>query len=302
MITLSDDKVKSLLSLPGNNKCLECENTSVEWVSFPTAIFLCPSCGRQHKGFSKKEIIKCLSVSEFTEKELSKLSIGGNDRYLSLLNEYNIPLSEPNIENKYLTFATAYYNALLEAEINKNDNISNSTETLNTLISKKPSSEMGPQLMGDSPDYYMELVKAVPANNDMGFGGFFGFIGSQIYSAAEQLGINKAYNDAKNAIDSKLNEYGIKEKVAMGYDYAKSAGGYIVDKGKEIASAPIVQGAVDKVKEGVNYVNNSAINIINNVTGNNISNDQDNNNQQNNLEFLNNNNQSVYQQLNHDQM
>lgn len=302
MITLSDDKVKSLLSLPGNNKCLECENTSVEWVSFPTAIFLCPSCGRQHKGFSKKEIIKCLSVSEFTEKELSKLSIGGNDRYLSLLNEYNIPLSEPNIENKYLTFATAYYNALLEAEINKNDNISNSTETLNTLISKKPSSEMGPQLMGDSPDYYMELVKAVPANNDMGFGGFFGFIGSQIYSAAEQLGINKAYNDTKNAIDSKLNEYGIKEKVAMGYDYAKSAGGYIVDKGKEIVSAPIVQGAVDKVKEGVNYVNNSAINIINNVTGNNISNDQDNNNQQNNLEFLNNNNQSVYQQLNHDQM
>lgn len=302
MITLSDHKVKSLLSLPGNNKCLECENTSVEWVSFPTAIFLCPSCGRQHKGFSKKEIIKCLSVSEFTEKELSKLSIGGNDRYLSLLNEYNIPLSEPNIENKYLTFATAYYNALLEAEINKNDNISNSTETLNTLISKKPSSEMGPQLMGDSPDYYMELVKAVPANNDMGFGGFFGFIGSQIYSAAEQLGINKAYNDTKNAIDSKLNEYGIKEKVAMGYDYAKSAGGYIVDKGKEIASAPIVQGAVDKVKEGVNYVNNSAINIINNVTGNNISNDQDNNNQQNNLEFLNNNNQSVYQQLNHDQM
>ena len=302
MIALSDDKVKSLLSLPGNNKCLECENTSVEWVSFPTAIFLCPSCGRQHKGFSKKEIIKCLSVSEFTEKELSKLSIGGNDRYLSLLNEYNIPLSEPNIENKYLTFATAYYNALLEAEINKNDNISNSTETLNTLISKKPSSEMGPQLMGDSPDYYMELVKAVPANNDMGFGGFFGFIGSQIYSAAEQLGINKAYNDTKNAIDSKLNEYGIKEKVAMGYDYAKSAGGYIVDKGKEIVSAPIVQGAVDKVKEGVNYVNNSAINIINNVTGNNISNDQDNNNQQNNLEFLNNNNQSVYQQLNHDQI
>lgn len=300
MITLSDDKVKSLLSLPGNNKCLECENTSVEWASFPTAIFLCPSCARQHKGFSKKEIVKCLSISEFTEKELSKLSIGGNDRFLSLLREYNIPLSEPNIENKYLTFATAYYNALLEAEINKNDNISNSVEILNTLISKKPSNEVGPQLMGDTPDLYMELVKAVPANNDMGFGGFFGFIGSQIYNAAEQLGINKAYNDTKNAIDSKLNEYGIKEKVAMGYDYAKNAGGYIVNKGKEIASAPIVQGAVDKVKEGVNYVNNSAINIYNNVTGNN--NEQDNNNQQNNLEFLNNNNQSVYQQLNHDQM
>ena len=308
MITLSDDKVKSLLSLPGNNKCLECQSTSVEWVSFPTAVFLCPSCGRQHKGFAKKETIKSLSVSEFTEKELNKLSIGGNERYLSLLKEYNIPVTEPNIETKYLTFATAFYNALLEAEINKNNNLTGSEETLSTLMSKKPSSEIGPQLMGDSVDYYMELVNAVPSNNNMGFGGFFGFIGSQIYNAAEQLGINKAYNDTKNAIDSKMNEYGIKEKVAMGYDYAKSAGEYLVDKGKEIASGPIVQGAVDKVKEGVNYVNESAINMYNQVTGNNVNNNivngENNNIQQNNLDFLNDNNsnQTVYQQLSHDQM
>ena len=67
----------------------------------------------------------------------------------------------------------------------------------------------------------------------------------------------------------KLNEYEIKEKVAMGYDYTISAGEYIVDKGKEIASGLIAQGTVEKVKEGVNYVNNSA---INNVIGNNINN------------------------------
>ena len=302
MTTLSSDKVKSLLSLPGNNKCLECESSKVQWVSFPTTIFLCSSCGRTHKGFSKKEIIKSLSVSGFTEKELSKMSIGGNDRYLALLSEYNISVSEPNTENKYLTFATAYYNALIEAEVNKNDNVSGSTETLDTLVSQKPSSEIGPQLMGDSPDYYNELVKSVPANNDMGFGGFFGFLGSQISNFAEGLGINNAYNNTKNAIDSKLNEYGIKEKVAQGYDYAKSAGEYIVDKGKEIASGNLVQGAFDKVKEGVNYVNESAINMYNNVTGNN-NNQQENNVPQNNLNFLNENNtQSVYQQLSHDQM
>ena len=304
MITLSDEKKKSLLSLPGNDKCLECENTSVEWVSFPTAIFICSSCGRKHKNFTKKPIVKSLSISEFTEKELSKLSIGGNDRYSSFLKEYNIQISDPNIENKYLTFATSYYNALLEAEINKNENIAGAAETLNTLISKKPSSENGQQLMGDTPDYFMELVKSIPSNNQLGFGGFFGFIGNQIYNAAEQLGINKVYNDTKNAIDTKLNEYGIKEKVAIGYDYAKSAGGYIIDKGKEIANAPIVQGAVGKVKEGVNYVNESAISMMNNVTGNNNNdNNQSDNNQQNNLDFLNNNNnQSVYQQLSNDQM
>ena len=308
MITLSNDKIQSLLSIPGNNKCLECGNNSIEWVSFPTSIFLCQSCSREHKSFSKKETIKSLSISEFTERELSKLSIGGNDRYLSILKEYNISITEPNIENKYLTFATAYYNALLEAEINKNENAPNSEEILDLLISKKPSEELGPKLMGDTADYYKELVESVNNNsNNSGIGGFFSFLGNQIYNVAENLGINKVYNDTKNTIDNKLNEYGIKEKVAKGVDYAKSAGGYLVDKGKELANTNIVQGAVNKVKEGVDFVNNSAINMINNI--NNIGNENKNTNeskenevQPNNLDFVNDNNNNIYQQLSQDQM
>ena len=308
MITLSDDKVQSLLSIPGNNKCLECGKTSIEWVSFPTSIFLCQSCSREHKSFKKKETIKSLSISEFTEKELSKLSIGGNDRYLSILKEYNISITEPNIENKYLTFATAYYNALLDAEINKNENSPNSEEILNLLISKKPSEELGPKLMEDTADYYQELVESVNnRNNSSGFGGFFSFLGNQIYNVAESLGINKVYNSTKDTIDNKLNEYGIKEKMAKGVDYAKSAGVYLVDKGKELANTNIVQGAVNKVKEGVNYVNDSAINMINNI--NNIGNDKNNDSeskendaQPNNLDFLNEDNNNIYQQLSHDQM
>ena len=309
MITLSNDKIQSLLSIPGNNKCLECGNTSIEWVSFPTSIFLCQSCSREHKSFSKKETIKSLSISEFTERELSKLSIGGNDRYLSILKEYNISITEPNIENKYLTFASAYYNALLDAEINKNENSQNSEEILDLLISKKPSEELGPKLMGDTADYYKELVESVNNNNsnNSGFRGFFSFLGNQIYNVAENLGINKVYNDTKNTIDNKLNEYGIKEKVAKGVDYAKSAGGYLVDKGKELANTNIVQGAVNKVKEGVDFVNNSAINMINNI--NNIGNENKNTNeskenevQPNNLDFLNDDNNNIYQQLSQDQM
>ena len=250
MITLSDDKVQSLLSIPGNNKCLECGKASIEWVSFPTSIFLCQSCSRGHKSFKKKETIKSLSISEFTEKELSKLSLGGNDRYLSILKEYNISITEPNIENKYLTFATAYYNALLDAEINKNENSPNSEEILSLLISKKPSEELGPKLMGDTADYYQELVESVNnRNNSSGFGGFFSFLGNQIYNMAESLGINKVYNSTKDTIDNKLNEYGIKEKMAKGVDYAKSAGVYLVDKGKELANTNIVKGVWIKLKK-----------------------------------------------------
>ena len=307
MMTLSADKISSLLSIPGNNKCLECDNTSIEWVSFPTSIFLCQSCSREHKSFTKKETIKCLSIDEFTENELSKLSIGGNDRFLTILKEYNIDINNPNKENKYLTFAAAYYNALLEAEINKNNKISGAEETLNLLISKKPLIEVGSKLMGDTADYYKELVESANNNKKSGFGGFFSFLGNQVYNVAESLGINKVYNDTKNTIDNKLNEYGIKDKMVKGVDYAKSAGGYLVDKGKEIANTNIVQGAVNKVKDGVEFVNNSAINLFNNINQigiDNNNNESKNEPQNNNLDFLNeeNNNNNIYQQLSNDQM
>jgi hypothetical protein len=306
MMTLSADKISSLLSIPGNNKCLECDNTSIEWVSFPTSIFLCQSCSREHKSFTKKETIKCLSIDEFTENELSKLSIGGNDRFLTILKEYNIDINNPNKENKYLTFAAAYYNALLEAEINKNNKISGAEETLNLLISKKPLIEVGSKLMGDTADYYKELVESANNNKKSGFGGFFSFLGNQVYNVAESLGINKVYNDTKNTIDNKLNEYGIKDKMVKGVDYAKSAGGYLVDKGKEIANTNIVQGAVSKVKDGVEFVNNSAINLFNNINQIGIDNNNESKNepQNNNLDFLNeeNNNNNIYQQLSNDQM
>lgn len=306
MMTLSADKISSLLSIPGNNKCLECDNTSIEWVSFPTSIFLCQSCSREHKSFTKKETIKCLSIDEFTENELSKLSIGGNDRFLTILKEYNIDINNPNKENKYLTFAAAYYNALLEAEINKNNKISGAEETLNLLISKKPLIDVGSKLMGDTADYYKELVESANNNKKSGFGGFFSFLGNQVYNVAESLGINKVYNDTKNTIDNKLNEYGIKDKMVKGVDYAKSAGGYLVDKGKEIANTNIVQGAVNKVKDGVEFVNNSAINLFNNINQIGIDNNNESKNepQNNNLDFLKeeNNNNNIYQQLSNDQM
>ena len=94
---------------------------------------------------------------------------------------------------------------------------------------------------------------------------------------------------SSDTIDNKLNEYGIKDKMVKGVDYAKSAGGYLVDKGKEIANTNIVQGAVNKVKDGVEFVNNSAINLFNNINQIGIDNNNESKNepQNNNLDFLN---------------
>jgi len=297
MITLSQDKINSLLALPGNSTCLECESSQVEWASFPTAIFLCSTCGRQHKGFTNEEKIKSLSVSEFSENDINKLEIGGNGRYLNFISGYNISKNEPNMESKYRTYATAYYNALIELEVLKAKGANGAENTLNNLVGKKPSKELGAQLLGGEPDPYKEMVKQVEKSEESTVGGIFSLIGSKISSVSESLGINKVYEN----IDSKLTEYGIKDKISKGVDYAKTAGVYLVDKGKQIYETPVVQGAFSKMKEGVNYVNSSAIKMINNITGNNTSNYSQ-VGQQNNLNFLDNNSQGVYNQLNNDQL
>ena len=103
-----------------------------------------------------------------------------------------------------------------------------------------------------------------------------------------------------------MDEYGIKEKMEKGVNYAKSAGEYIVDKGKEIANTDIVKGAVSKVKDGVNNVKDQAINMINNINHIGLPNDNiegnQNGNPPSNLDFLNGENNNIYQQLSHDQM
>ena len=47
--TLSNAKIESILSLTGNNKCFECDNSEVDWVSFPATVFICINCCRRHK-------------------------------------------------------------------------------------------------------------------------------------------------------------------------------------------------------------------------------------------------------------
>ena len=52
--TLSNAKIESILSLTGNNKCFECDNSEVDWVSFPATVFICINCCRRHKEFKTK--------------------------------------------------------------------------------------------------------------------------------------------------------------------------------------------------------------------------------------------------------
>ena len=145
METLSNVKIESILSLSGNNKCFECESPEVDWVSFPAAIFICLNCGRRHKEFKFKPILKSLSVSEFTQHEIKKMNLGGNARYHALLDEYKISTKEPNIEYKYQTMISKYYFKLLETQVNKIENNIGADDEYNKILGERPTYDIGRQ-------------------------------------------------------------------------------------------------------------------------------------------------------------
>ena len=277
METLSKVKIESILSLSGNNKCFECESPEVDWVSFPAAIFICLNCGRRHKEFKFKPILKSLSVSEFTQHEIKKMNLGGNARYHALLDEYKISMKEPNIEYKYQTMISKYYFKLLETQVNKIENNIGADDEYNKILGERPTYDIGRQFSegfitkeGDEIEEVKESneIKGNNDNKDSSLGSWLGYFGDKINSATEYLGINNAIHNVSNKINNSIENFSLKDTIDKAVDYSKTAGEYVLDTAKKIAENQIYYNA----KEKFGPLTDKAIKMVKDVTSNNNNN------------------------------
>ena len=277
METLSNVKIESILSLSGNNKCFECESPEVDWVSFPAAIFICLNCGRRHKEFKFKPILKSLSVSEFTQHEIKKMNLGGNARYHALLDEYKISMKEPNIEYKYQTMISKYYFKLLETQVNKIENNIGADDEYNKILGERPAYDIGRQFSegfitkeGDEIEEVKESneIKGNNDNKESSLGSWLGYFGDKINSATEYLGINNAIHNISNKINNSIENFSLKDTIDKAVDYSKTAGEYVLDTAKKITENQIYYNA----KEKFGPLTDKAIKMVKDVTSNNNNN------------------------------
>ena len=273
--TLSNITIENILSLTGNNKCFECESPEVDWISFPAAVFLCLNCCRRHKEFIIKPTLKSLSVSEFTQHEIKKMNLGGNARFLTILNEYKISLKDPNIEYKYQTVISLYYFKLLDVQVCKIEKVKGANEEYNKLLKEKPSYEFGCQ-----QSQVFILNEGIMEDNDKkendgkyktdsALGGWFGYFGDKINNVSKFIGLNAVIHNAKNGFNNSMDRLKIKDSLNKAVDYSKSAGEYVVDKAKEVSQNPMVVEAKEKISHVVDEVKDSAMNMIKNNSENN---------------------------------
>ena len=143
--------MEEYLKQNGKIHCLQCNNENISFVSFPFGIFICENCSKEYNNFKKIQRLKNIN-EKFDPHEMNIIRLSGNERFLNLMKEYSISLTEPSKEYKFLTNISTYYINLLNAEVNKEEKIKDSEEEYNKIIKEKPSLEDGSEIDVDDDD------------------------------------------------------------------------------------------------------------------------------------------------------
>ena len=201
------------------------------------------------------------------------MNLGGNARFLSLMNEYKVSLKEPNIEYKYQTVIALYYYKLLEIQVNKIENSKGADEEYNKILGERPTYELGCQISqgfvlndGNNNEQGYNNSNNEGGTNyktDSTLGGWFGYFGDKINNMTEFIGLNAVINNASTGFNNSLERFGIKDSIDKAIDYSKSAGEYVVDKAKEVSQSSVVVETKEKLGQVVQNIKDTSTNFIN---------------------------------------
>ncbi|CAN0891859.1 ADP-ribosylation factor GTPase-activating protein AGD7 [Linum grandiflorum] len=120
-VTSSDDtesdSIRDLLSQPGNKICVDCSKEDPTFASVSYGIFMCMLCSRKHSCLHTSLYssgVFCVDGHCWSEIEMKKMEVGGNERINAFLSQRGIP-KETDIFAKYNTKAAAVYRDRIEA-------------------------------------------------------------------------------------------------------------------------------------------------------------------------------------------
>jgi hypothetical protein len=226
----ADPQINKILAIDGNNKCVDCGSDDPQWASMNNAVFVCLNCAGIHRNLGVEiSYIRSLVMDNWDDSQLKHLSIGGNNRFLSNLEEYGIvkknnhlSLNAEKIQRKYLYVASEYYRELLKSELNLTEPIIkpgkeegqslleiNQVAIESSAISKNSDKQQEPGV--DKPEKKKTMIGMV--------GGFLSSASTKVKSTLKKTG-------------EKIDKMEIKTKL-------KDAGKYVSSKASQIAVSTI---------------------------------------------------------------
>mmetsp|Transcript_5236 Transcript_5236/g.6737 ORF Transcript_5236/g.6737 Transcript_5236/m.6737 type:complete len:530 (+) Transcript_5236:72-1661(+) len=117
MDTKEKDHIKSL---PGNDKCLDCQTPNPTWGSISHGSLHCFECIGKHRGLGVHiSFARSLDLDSWSDQQLKYLQMGGNEVCLLCLKEKNVDveMGRENIRKTYESDAALLYRAVLKARV-----------------------------------------------------------------------------------------------------------------------------------------------------------------------------------------
>lgn len=103
------DALVQLSKLDGNTRCADCGANDSDWVSLGFSVLVCIECAGQHRSFGTHITqIRSISMDVWTDSQIMRLAVGGNNNFLSYLNSVD-DTDLSSLAMKYTSPGILYY-------------------------------------------------------------------------------------------------------------------------------------------------------------------------------------------------